>query len=89
MIFCISNGFDEDMVYDWNPFIFKEVYQSLRREEGRSLVTQLYLVNQANHGTKETIGKFADALMVWAKPDKQKNERLKNKFKSFLGSKPK
>ena len=60
------------------PSVLESVYQSLKREEARDYVTQLFLVNQASNGTEQSIKGCCDHLSVWiSEPGKGRNNLAK------------
>ncbi len=84
LVFCVSEGFSEDSVQAMLPDTFKEVYQSLKRKEAIQNTTMLAIVNQANHGTKQSIKKFTEDLSAWLPAKGTDNKAGLSGYKALL-----
>lgn len=88
MVFTVKSGFSEKEVAEMSPSSFKVTYQSLKRLEAQEKLTELYLVNQASNGTKDSLKSFSDGLSVWL-PDEKTTSTDKSSLISFMGKKGK
>lgn len=71
MVFCRTNGFEWEEVYNWNVDEFKEVYHALQRNDARACLRQFSTIGQAFGGDKNSVKEFVDNVSQWLPPEER------------------